>query len=184
VKVIMNFYPKKKIALENEQYMENWLKDNEKILPNTLYGISKAIGWSFGQTRGTIKRLEEKKHNFIIQEEVIDKKNKKFKNLIALKNQKSHSRLKNKLKNMSISPVISNKLQEKLNHMDKLECSLQKIKEEKNELKSNNRKILLNLEWMMDFFQQHSDYLKSKITKEERKKFREIVDVIQEGEKH
>src|SRR6056297_2999832 len=62
-------YPKKELALNNERKMKKWLQSNEQILPETLYGISKAIGWSYGQTRGTLQRLE-KKTDLIVRKEI------------------------------------------------------------------------------------------------------------------
>ena len=157
-------YPKQELSLQNEREMKKWLRKNENVLPKTLYGLSKAIGWSYGQTRGTLNRLEEKT-GLIVKQEVIDPEKKRFKIFVALNGGESHDRLKERAKSKSIKIFKAGKSPSDSNGNSKnLKIKIDKLSED--------------ITWMMNFFQKHASYLQKKINSEESKRFREIVERI------
>lgn len=103
----MGNYPKEKIARANEKAMLSWLKANEKLLPLSIYALSKQLQWTFGATRGTLLRLYSQPQHKIHLDEIINPKTKRYTVQISLAGNPSYNRMMKQKASLSTANMVS-----------------------------------------------------------------------------
>lgn len=81
--------------------MTAWLLDNDDLLPITMYRLSRELDWSYGQTRGTLLRIQDLNQIPLKIYELVDPKSKKYKTKVAMLGKESQIRIEQELKTLN-----------------------------------------------------------------------------------